>query len=501
MNKKGFFVFFALFAAIMYFSYGCGTATNTTTTTTRAAGNFAISGSINSGTVRTSRALSASGLKVQAVAQAAIADYTVAAVGDTTGDIYFASAKTDSSGNFTISNLPSNESYYLEILDSTNKLVAPVAFGTSGGQAVMAVSPEGQASLNLGQVVYEAAKGGAAPTVEPTANLNTSDKVTPKTGETVVPKGAGTSGNYGKGSDTAYSGTYDSTKVDGDKDGLPNIVDADNNGDLVVDEFDGQSTREVIYTTTLPDYFVYAFTNLKIDYDRRDTFKTTYSDFTIAIGLTPNVKAGSTKTVSSVKVTEGPAWIARARDITTNQLWSATNYALDSKGSAFEKHVKGVSPESEVKAGDALKYLVTFSDGTSSECIKMINFVFTDIPRATHYSLDRGTTWTAITAVSGPIGTATTSEVYLKWNRPKDESGAEIKGGKYTFEYVIASGGANEITVIASDPGTATTLEGGYLLGSLADATFSSSQFMVGLCIRSTASDNSAENVYFTKGW
>jgi hypothetical protein len=54
MNKRGFLVFFALFVAIMYFSYGCESTSETTTTTTHAAGSFSISGSINSGTVRTS---------------------------------------------------------------------------------------------------------------------------------------------------------------------------------------------------------------------------------------------------------------------------------------------------------------------------------------------------------------------------------------------------------------------------------------------------------------
>jgi hypothetical protein len=308
MNKKGFFVFLALFVAVMYFTYGCGTTTETTTTTTRATGNVSISGKIASTSTPISSVSSANGTKILATAGAALENYTVAAVGKSTGQIYFSSTKTDSAGNFTISNLPSGESYYLELLDSTNKLVAPVSMGTTGGKAVMAITPESSSTINLGQIAYNSTQGAAAPTVEPTSLLDKSTSVEAKAGTTLVPTGAG---NYGKGSGTQTS-TYNSNVADGDKDGLPNIVDADNNGDLVVDEFDGQSTREVIYTTTLPDYFVYAFTNLKIDYDRRDTFKTTYSDFTIAIGLTPNVKGGSTKTVSSVKITEGPAWIARA---------------------------------------------------------------------------------------------------------------------------------------------------------------------------------------------
>ncbi len=490
-----------LILAITAVAVGCGQQTSTTPTTTLpVSGIVSISGKLSTGVVASS-----AGMKAQ-VAASAVSGYSVAAVSTDTGMVYFADAKTGSDGSFTVSGLPSGESFYLEILDDTSKLAAPVSMGTSEGKPVMAVEPS--VSTDLGTILYDSSKGAAAPVTEPTAILDKGTSAEVKTGETLVPVGAK---NFGKGDEAKFSGTYTPDKADGDKDGLPNPFDADNNGDGVVDELDGLYTREAFMPAgVLPNFFTYVFSNLKIDFDRRDSFKagpTAYSDMTLAVGVTSNAGKGapSGKTISSVKVTEGPTWMSKATVVDSGgRLWSADSYSVPAKGagSVFEVQLGGLKPLTDVNAGDALKFLVTYTDGSSEEAIKMLNFIFTDIPRATEYRIGSGGSWQTISpTASGPLATSSTSEVYLKWTRPRDETSKEVFGGRYTFEYNVAGGGAHEVTVYNDSDPTIATLEAGYNLGSLSDADFSAGDFMVGLCIRSLANDNAAENLRFTRGW
>lgn len=460
-----------------------------------------ITGKINTGVISSSVKTSA-----QAVAYQALSDYTVVAVSDKTGLVYFADTKTASDGSFTISNLPTGESFFLELLDNTNKLAAPITMSSSDGKPVMAIKPT--ANTDLGNIVYDSNKGTAVPINSPTAILDLDTTAEGKTGETLVPVGAK---NFGKGNEAKFSGTYDPDKADGDKDGLPNFFDADNNGDGILDEMDGLYTREA-FGLKAPDFHPYVFTNLKVDYNNRDSFKTEYKEFTVAIGLTKNTGPGipSGKTISSVRIIDGPAWISTAKIFTPTGeagLWKDSNYALETRvtGEAWEIHLTGLKPSSEVNSGDTLRFLITYTDGTSEEAVKMINFVFGDIPKATHYSLDKGATWIPITATNNPIASASTSEVYLKWTRPKDESGNEIFGGRYTFEYDGLGGSVPEVEIL-KDIGSKISepvLYGGINLSSLSDFRVPSfgANFMIGLCIRSKGNDNSAENLFFTRSW
>jgi hypothetical protein len=222
----------------------------------------AISGTLNSGTVASAARISAAGLRTQATAYAAIADDTMVAVSKDTGMIYFPTGETDAAGSFTIPDLPAGESFYLAVLDSGKKLSAPVAFGESGGGAAMAVAP-GASDLALGSIVYDSSKDVAAPATPPTSVLDPASTVEAKAGETLVPKGAGT---YGKGAEAVFSGAYSSAVADGDKDGLPNPLDADNNGDGIIDEFDGLCTMETLSGASTKLNFSFIFTNLHVQF-------------------------------------------------------------------------------------------------------------------------------------------------------------------------------------------------------------------------------------------
>jgi hypothetical protein len=508
MKKQISFVLCLGFIVIASLIVSCGqqntNPTTTTTSTTVPGGISSISGSLSSGTVSSAIRTSSSGNVIQAYAGSSLTGYTVAAISKDTGDIYF-STPTDSSGNFTIANLPSHESFYLDVLDSSNQLAAPVAFGTTGGKAVMAIeaSNESVGSIDLGAIVIDSSKKAAAPSIAPTANLDASTTVEVKSGETLVPLGAG---NLGKGSATEIpSGTYNSTVADGDKDGLPNFLDADNNGDLVPDEFDGMFTKEV-FGVSASGLYAFAFTNLKVEYGNRNTYKTTYNTFSIALGVA-GPKGPGAKNIDTVRVIAGPSWITKAKIIADPPvLWSTTDYAIPAKGSqGFEVQLgrESIKPVTDVNAGDTFKILVNYTDGTSAETVKMLNFVFTEIPSVAAIKIGSGS-WQ--NPGVGDVFNTTTSEVGLRWFRPKDESGNEIKGGRYTFEYNSTSGGAIETVVITKDATTATSLEAIVNYDTLPDRKYNTGtghkEFMLGICIRDDANSNSANNTRFqAEGW
>ena len=479
-----------------FLMFGCGQQTGGSSATTA---TVSVSGNINSGTVSSSSIKTlGNGMHIQAIATSPLAGYTVLAVDRESGDAYISEAVTDADGKFTISDLPSGESFYFELLDSNSKLVAPISFGNANSKAIMAINAS--SNLDLGQIAYDSSKGGASPTVEPTALLDSDSGARLKAGESFIPIG---SGNYGKSDDCDNSSSDDSSS-DGDRDGLPNFVDADNDGNGVLDEIDGRHTLEVIPSKARRPYLPYVFTNLKVQYEDRDTFQSDYSEFNIAVGLDPAGISG--KTISKIYVTGGPSWLTKAMAYTSDPssavLWSASSYEVTKGSTKFEIFLNGLTPFTDVNAGDVLRFKIIYSDGTIAHAVKMINFVFKDIPRISQYSLDKGVTWIDMPGgTSSVIGSASTAEVYLKWSRPRDETDSEILGGKYTYEYnVSGSLTMGEITIIEKDTESAgVTLEGGTNLGSLADVT--SGQLFIGLCIRSKANDNSAENIIFTKGW
>jgi hypothetical protein len=455
------------------------------------------------------------GVKVLATPVEPVADYTVMAVSET-GKIYFAEA-TDAAGSFEVVGLPSDEAYYLEILNDQNQLVAPVAFGTSDDKAVMAIKSETQGDVDLGALVYDESKNCAAPTQEPAAILDTEEKAEVKSGEVLVPTGAG---NLGKGEETQLSGTYDSNKVDGDQDGLPDAVDADNNGDLILDEMDGAFSNEAAATEAGSNIeYAYTFTNLKLEsYGDTDSFVNDFSEFVIALG----VRFKDSVNVSGVTLVAGPSWIdsakiheargdyAAAGYPTTGTYWKDVSpaygfYKLSSGGNEYIVFIDSIQPSFEVKAGDLLKFRVEYTDGSSEYFIKMINFVFTDIPKMLYYKFGSGDSWTAaptpVAGVEAPLATATSSVVYLRWSRPKDENGRQIIGGRYTFEYdsSLVGGSVPEVTVVERDDGSGAYVEGYYDFSSLLGAE--DSELAMSLCIRDVNNDNASQRVRFTKGW
>lgn len=502
------------------------TSTTSTTSTTIAPGSVvSINGSLNAGTMSISSVLT-SGIKTLAIAYSAIPNYAVAAVSKNTGMTYFASAETDSLGNFSIPNLPAGEKFYLEILNADNKLVAPVAFGTIGGDIIPAVAP-GNADLNLGQIVYESAKNTAAPSIEPTSKLDPNSSVEAKGGETLVPKGAG---NFGKGTEPEIgAGTYNSADIDGDKDGLPNMFDADNDGDLRVDEFDGLSTMEMTASASTKIEYSFIFTNLHVQF--MDTLNWTNrcsvdTTFWLTIGIQP--KAGNT--ISSAYIKSAPSWVQNARvgmartqfdDPTdynsyVDQLWSTTSphaYKLWKVASEniYATFMYNVIPSVEVKAGDTIVFTVNFNDGTSEEVTKMVNYTFSDIPKLKQYKFGSAA-WSADIPDSyysdyhsTNIDNATTTEVALRWYVPKDESGNMISGESFYWEIFCDQGAMSPRMYSTSLDLTSVTISDEVaeasvdLTNYITTESFGKLSILIG--IKNRTGDNASQTASFTRTW
>lgn len=474
------FVIYLLFG-ICYLGFtalavGCGqtsspattttTSTSTTSTTIAPAGNVTIRGSIYSGTIRTSALKAkASGIKIMAEPDAPITSVQVVAVGTIDNKTYF-SSKTDSSGNFTIPNLPSSESYYLELIDSNKKFAAPVAFGsTADSKVIMGITPEaGSNSINLGQIVYESGKGAAVPTKEvASGELDNNSTAKQKLGESFVPVGTGL--NLGRGTGEAkFDGTL-KDKVDEDNDGIPDVIDIDDNGNGTVDGLD-QNPRlagRVEVKVANVDH-ANAFSNLPLQYENYPTYiNGSLNPNAIDIGTNTNLAievimpSGTLPTVfSSIKVIEGPAWIDTAKLSSdcppekVGTLWKDSNYTLYSSTDRWTVHV---TPHGTPEAGDIIKFMTTDPTGATQEFISTLTYIFKDVPKLVGYALTGGTlttregaAWLDLSVYQANSNTLTYegNSIMFIWIAPKDDLGNYITGmTSYLDGIVYYRGGSN----------------------------------------------------------
>jgi|GEM_PF-1634569 len=440
---------------------GCGQS-STPSPAPAPSGPTTITGSLYSGTITASAIKTASG-RIIALADAPAATYTVAAVGTADKKVYFPDAKTTSTGEFTISGLPSGESFYLEVIDSTEKLAAPVSFGTSSGKVVMAVTAEaGSTSLALGKIVYDSAKGAAAPTAELDAIKDTASLATKSTTLGPVPVGAGL---LGRGTGEAYiAGGSFSAKVDEDLDGLPDVVDIDDDGDGVPDGLDETPRMPgVIESGVGAISHVNAFTNLPMQYENYPTY-ISRSVNTSAIDITTNttlaieivMESGySPDEYSDVRISDGPAWLAAAvisSDGPAGTLWSAESYKLYKTSDRWTVHV---TPNGTPAAGDALKFKLTKADSTVQYYLATLTFVFTDIPRLVAYVDSVSTKATSDLNLSVYQANSnkfdyTGSTITLKWTAPKDDTGSYVASMDYYLDGINYYNAAGAVVRTAS---------------------------------------------------
>ncbi|MCX5750673.1 MAG: hypothetical protein NT099_03245 [Candidatus Saganbacteria bacterium] len=476
-------ILFTFIVFVLFFIASCGQSGSGPTPgpAPTPTGSVSITGSLYSGTVRTSAIqVAGSGRMSMASAVSPVPDYQVVAVGTKDKLVYFPDADTSSSGNFTISHLPSGESFYLELIDDHKRFVAPVAFGATTTEVIMAVTSEaGNPSIDLGRIVYESGKGVGVPTMEPSFSmLDGHSEAKKKSGETFVPVGAGI---LGRGTGEAhYIGTLHDA-VDEDEDGLPDVVDIDDNGDGKVDGLDPTPRRSGAKEVNIAEINnTNSFANLPRQYEQYPTYingsvNTTPIDvpnitiLAIEIVMAPGHSASE---FSDVRVSEGPDWLASATIVGTaiggyppdGTPWTNENYRLYSNN---DRWVVWVIPHGTPEAGDALKFRVTYANSSVKYILSTITFVFTDIPRLIAY-VDAGGTHSGselnlanYTANSNKFDYSG-SNITFKWTAPKDDLGNQISWLEhyldgilyYTASDTTFSGGSIHITPTAETDST-----------------------------------------------
>ncbi len=423
-----------LLVFVLLFSTGCEDSLDfPTTTTTLPSSQVTMSGTLYSGTT----ASSAQGVK----SLAAATGYLVVAQNADSGALEYASA--DSSGRFEFT-LPSNQTYTINVIDADAQYTGPMVVSDMGGsQAAMGLSLS--STLELGDVLVNTTTGKIAPTSAVGTGHVAAGQVA-RTDANGAPLGVG---NAGKGSAANYSGTLQAG-FDSDKDGLPNFVDADNNGNGVIDELDpgsGVTTESVTDNARIDSVDVY--TSLNLSYDNVQNFSPAqHSGLEFLVTPDPSVVS----LIDSVAVTSIPAQYANAEFIeaqTVNGVtypdhakWRTASYGLGYIAAAQALSGKDqwsayIRPLVLPQPGDMFVFRVNYSDGTYDEFSRMVNYRFSTIPSLESYQL-AGDVVRAAPAVNSPPSPFTlvgTTEITLNYGRPTDEDGNVLTG--FAYEYYI----------------------------------------------------------------
>ncbi len=395
----------------------CGCGSNPTVSTTGSGSAITISGRLSTGTI--------SSLGV-GTSVASMADYTVVAVEGSTGKTYY--GKTDSSGSFSIPAI-SGASYEVSILDSSSKYLGPVIMsGTSASSEVdMTIAPT--ASKDMGDIVFDSTKKCAKPGTEPTDIIASAPKARASAG---VPLGAGSSGKAD--SAKVIAGSTMASGCDKDLDGIPDVFDADDDGDGIRTGILTAPRTAKILTST---YIDRVDMSMNI-WARHGTSWEAKDQIGLRIIVTP--LSGKASSIVSAEVADVPASIKNTAIIwgasslgtivgypAERTLWQTVSYSLyQTTISGTACHAVLIIPKSDLLVGDTFKVRIHFADGSYEDYFKTISYVLNDISRVTTYN------GSAVPASSGgsfstPI-TFTGPTLAVVWDKPKDETGTTIAG-------------------------------------------------------------------------
>lgn len=387
------------------------------------------------------------GAKTRPRSQAAAEGYMVAAQSIETTEIY--SAETDPNGSFELE-IPDSEqgnAFAVVLLDPQGRPVGPVVFDETGGEAHTAANLE--QPISLGEVTVP--DDPAAQPLMPGEGFDgqglIADDVMARTDENGVPVGVP---SLGKGA-SAMGTPADSLRqsLDRDRDGLPDFIDADNDGDGVVDDFDDEGGDDA---GAKPGFRLNFFMNLKISEESADVYYLgTLSQRQSALAedtvITFEIieEPDHTPAIASVRLLDRPApsYVSSMTILNSGALWSDSGYVFDEAGDRFQQFAV---PHALIDAGDTFMVAVELEDGTMRLCYSMINYVFTNIPRLIRYGTPGA--MSAYTAGSG-ISFDPNQDLVLEFEPPKDETGAYLTGFDYTFQ-IFYYDGTDQLSVDGS---------------------------------------------------
>ena len=430
------------------------TTTSTSTTTTTIGSQVAISGTLS---------LSGVGAQSFGVGASTVAEsYIVVAQSADSGEMKFAT--TDSSGDFSIT-VATGESWTLNIIDSNAEYTGPVIMSSmEGHQAAMALMTS--TNIDLGDIAINSTSGLISPSEEVTTTLIDTSEVA-RTDVDGVPVGVG---NSGKGTDAEYSGEL-ASGYDTDKDGLPNVFDADNDGDGTIDELDSGSglLAEAVIGNDNVDA-VDLSSQLSLSYNDTNNFNPADNS---ALFIAINPSTTIVDDVVSVEVTSVSNRYANATLITPSgssetypadgTSWAAGGYQLYNvlEGDTV-RYIAWINPLTQPQAGDTFVFRLTYNDESYEEFAKMINYSFSTVASLSAYSVGTGESVTAPAQndSSNPIILSGTTEATFSLNRPVDENVVSIAGFNYSLTVFTYSDISFESSVSSSFPETEVSDDG-----------------------------------------
>ncbi len=393
--------------------------------------------------------------------------YTVIVQSDATGALYRGETNADGDFKVEIPDAEAGNSFAVTILGPDGRAVGPVLIEQNDDQGVTGLALEKKASLGTIELPADPATGPILMGADGDADGQADPGLFTRLNADGAPLGLA---NFGKGDDAQAAGAVES-KVDGDKDGLIDILDADDDGDGTVDDFDTESDA----SSKPSDYRVNFFMNLKINAENASTYydgaatdvvSRLATDTVITFEVLMEPSATRTITDAHLLETPGPAYLP----IATKQngpsgtgLWKDFGYAFDERSDRWDAFAV---PNEEMQAGDTFTLEVSFSDGTTEPYSRMINYVFKNIPKLMQYGISGSLAAFDVnsTTVNGtsskPIVIDTTQDLELVFEPPPDETGTPIEGMDYSFQFFYMDSSGAQIQNIDSNATWPTPIPG-----------------------------------------
>lgn len=442
--------------------------------------------------------------------------YRIYAMAKSTHKVYYATVSIDGSFSLTVEQ---NGSYILTLVRSDSHVAGVLSPGALGNDTVVTGIKTGASSaVDIGSFVLDETKGVASAAGELSAVMDSSLKARAASGKIVG------QGNLGKGAEAKLTAgnSVNTQSPDQDDDGLVDALDADADGDGVVDEIQSGElavTKSGKASACIKNISV--LMSLKIAYENSNTFDTK-KDMVLALEVTP---ANSTcaADISKVELLNGPSFLATAAISasasgyvgaypTAGILWtnvSVGSYDMVSMtppSDTTPHWVIWLVPNGTVTAGDSFHFKVSYKSSHEEHFVKMLDYVFTDIPRLLTYNGNAapapmaGGSGSSINAAAVGRGDLT-----LTWSRPKDETGAEISALVYVFTVHSFSSSGSELessqcTSVSDAGGTlAVTLSASSCLPAVTASGTAIAYYQIDIAAVSTAGDVSAQLFYVKK--
>jgi len=385
----------------------------------------------------------------------AASGYGVVVQNNSTGEVGLSSVGSDGSFSTTISSSITSSAYVegsnsilaattpsftVSIVDANGSYVTPVAFGSSNTNTAFSTDT----STDLGGLDITTSGGKAI--IPISSNVN-SDKVDSNYVTTVDSNGIanGIKNNVGKGGTILGSGDLvsDSKNLDRDKDGIPNIFDADNIDVGLADAFKNGNDYDVAKNEGIPSTKHLESSNawyeMKVSAnDPKDlmrfysgTDKATARNRSEKLVFIFNEKSDNAITSIKLNTAASPSWVTGAKS--GAGLWKDQDYAVICNASNPNEKCRGdIYPNAEIKVGEAFFFDISYSDGSKDTVMKSFTFRFDNIPKLVKYGNSSG----AADAITHCAGKGTSTPASTGGYCTIDYTNTDIQGdaGGITFD-------------------------------------------------------------------